>query len=128
MTFFVWILVVAALIGIVLFPELGLVLCLVAGPLLKGVIQPFFGAIDITALLYAMTGSVILIRMLVRKEKLVVPPPLFNYLVIVFLGFLVVGYFRSPLPKYAIQILLRFTFLDLGLLYLVVAGQQLCPE
>jgi ABC-type nitrate/sulfonate/bicarbonate transport system permease component len=43
----------AALIFI--FPELGLVLCLVVGSLFKGMVQSLLGPLDITVCLFAVT-------------------------------------------------------------------------
>ena len=109
----------ALLVGV--FPQLGLVLCVVAGSLVKGLLQPHLGFVDLTVFLYAVTGGSILMRLIIRRERVVLPPRSFNLLVLVFAMFLVMGYFRSPLPEYGIQILMRFIVLDLGILYLVVA-------
>jgi hypothetical protein len=50
------------------FPELGLVLCLVAGLLFKGMVQPLLGLLDITVCLFAITYGSIFIRSCMEKK------------------------------------------------------------
>jgi O-antigen ligase len=110
-------------LGLLIFalPEVGLVLCAVAAPLAKGVVQPYLGPVDLTVFLFLATSAAVFVRLSVQRERIPLPPHSLNLAAVVFAAFLSVGFLRSPLPEYGIQILVRFLLFDLMMLYLVVA-------
>lgn len=97
-------------------PELGLVLCLVIGALVKGIIQPFLGPIDITAYLFATTYGSIFIRCSMEK-KLAMPDLRINIAVLLLVALLLASLLYTPLPKQGADTFFRFVFLGVSILY-----------
>jgi O-antigen ligase len=100
------------------FPELGLVLCLVVGSLFKGLIQPLLGDIDITVYLFAVTYGSIFIRSCVDK-KLALPDLKINIGVLLLIGFLLASLFYTPLHEQGTEVVLRFVFLNVSIMYAI---------
>jgi len=98
------------------FPELGLVLCLVVGSLLKGIVQPFLGPFDITVYLFAVTYGSIFIRSCMEK-KLVLPDLRINIGVLLLIALLLASIIYTPLSKQGAEVFLRFVFLTISMLY-----------
>lgn len=110
--------ILLGLLAVLIFkiPELGLVLCLVIGSLLKGMIQPFLGPIDITAYLFAVTFSSIFIRRSMEK-KLSLPDLRVNIGVLLLVALLLASLLYTPLLRQGTDIFLRFVFLTISIMY-----------
>ncbi len=110
--------ILLGLLAVLIFkiPELGLVLCLVIGSLLKGMIQPFLGPIDITAYLFAVTFGSIFIRRSMEK-KLSLPDLRVNIGVLLLVALLLASLLYTPLLRQGTDIFLRFVFLAISMMY-----------
>jgi len=97
-------------------PELGLVLCLVAGSLFKGMVQPLLGAIDVTVYLFAITYGSIFIRCSMER-RLGLPDLKINMGVLLLVTILLASLLYTPLPRQGSDILLRFIFLTISIMY-----------
>lgn len=115
-------LAMAVLIGLAVLilvrPEVGLVLCLVAAPLAKGIAQPYLGPVDLTVFLFVVTAGSILVRLVGDKRRITLPKTNFNVLVLLFITLLLASLLYTPLPQYGLTIFLRFALLDVSILYL----------
>jgi O-antigen ligase len=106
-----------ALAGLIFkIPEIGLVLCLVVGSLFKGIIQPELGAIDITVYVFAVTYGSIFIRCSMEK-KLLLPNTRINMGFFLLIAILLASILYTPLPEQGFEILLRFIFLTVSIMY-----------
>jgi len=105
---------------IFMLPELGLVLCAIGVPLFKAAIQPYLGAVDLTAYLFVVTGVSIILHLIVRKQRITLPKLNFNILILSFTTMLLASILYTPLPRYGLEIFLRFVMVNLSLLYMVV--------
>jgi len=106
-----------ALAGLIFkIPELGLVLCLVAGSLFKGMVQPLLGAIDITVYLFAITYGSIFIRCSMER-RLGLPDLRVNMGVLLLVTILLASLLYTPLPRQGSDMLLRFIFLTISIMY-----------
>ncbi|MCK4394314.1 hypothetical protein KAX17_15545 [Candidatus Bipolaricaulota bacterium] len=101
-------------------PKLGLVLCVVAGSLFKGAIQPWLGAIDLTIFLFLATAGSTFLRPVVEKRRITPPKSSFNFLILSFIILFLASVLHTPLPRYGLEIFLRFAILDLSVLYLIL--------
>jgi len=99
-------------------PELGLVLCVLIGSLIKGIIQPYFGPIDISAYLFIVTFSSILGRMAIERKKISLPINSINIGVFMFIMLLLASLLWTPLLKQGIETFLRFIFLTISMMYI----------
>jgi len=97
-------------------PELGLVLCLVVGVLVKGIIQPFLGPIDITAYLFAITYGSIFIRCSMEK-KLALPDLRVSIGVLLLVALLLASLLYTPPLRQGTDVFLRFVFLTISMMY-----------
>lgn len=100
-------------------PGIGLVLCVLAGPLFKGFLQPFLGQIDLTVFIFVVTAVSVLVRLVVERQRIMLPKGGFNFLILSFVTLLLASVLYTPLPGYGLEIFLRFAILDLSVLYLV---------
>lgn len=100
-------------------PGIGLVLCVLVGPLFKGSLQPFLGQIDLTVFIFVVTAVSVLARLAVERQRITLPKSSFNFLILSFVTLLLASVLYTPLPGYGLEIFLRFVILDLSVLYLV---------
>ena len=97
-------------------PELGLVLCLVIGSLLKGIVQPLLGPIDVTVYLFAVTYGSIFIRCCMER-KLALPDLRINIGVLLLVALLLGSLLYTPLPRQGTETFLRFILLTVSIMY-----------
>jgi O-antigen ligase len=100
------------------YPELGLVLCLVVGSLLKSIIQPLLDSVDITVYLFAVTFGSILIRSFMEK-KFPLPDLKINIGVLLLIGFILASLLYTPLPEQGADVFLRFLLLTIPIMYAI---------
>ena len=108
------------LLAIVIFklPELGLVLCVLIGPLIKGIVQPYLGPVDITAYLFVVTFSFILVRMAIERKRIPLPNSKINIAVFLFIILLLASLLWTPLPEQGLETFLRFVLLTISMMYI----------
>jgi len=100
-------------------PEVGLVFCTLIGPLLKGILQPYFAPIDLTGYLFVITTVSVILQTTIARKHLPLPDSKINFSVLIFLTLLWASLLWSPLPERGLEMFLRFALLDISMIYLV---------
>lgn len=116
-------LIVATLIAVAavifLIPEIGLVLCMVVGALLKGMVQPYVEVVDVTLYLVAVTYFTVFVRSSADRT-LALPDARINILVGLFLSLLFVSLLWTPVEAAGLYKLARVAFLTVSMMYATV--------
>ena len=107
--------ILATIYAIFRWPELGLVLCVVAGPIAKGSIQPYLGPVDLTLALFSVTAlaGAIRVRSPAQKLRLLLEPTVI--LAVALVSLLGISILWTPSRQAGLLTLARFVVLDFGL-------------